>query len=350
MKKISAILFVILFYSCGDNSTGSPANSGYWDEDQDFLDDLYETSGLNEETLADSIESVIYNWAGENYYRIQKLHLSNLDLDSLPPSIGNLDSLKILSLNNNNLKYLPNSICSVYVHLESLEISNNDICTPNVPDCIFNSMTLSDFYDNQQCTIIPDEEDQDFISDLINENWGDTVSTELINELNNLTTWESFIEGSTIKSRITEIRYDSKGIIRIPNSISDLDSLSRIELQDNAIDQIPGYVGSLSRLNYFTIQKNIITFLPPQIGSLKKLEVFKISENQLIEVHQNIGQLSKLNILHLSENQLTTLPDSMCNILTNPGIFINVDYNQICSEYPDCFAELIENSTQEGCP
>ena len=101
---------------------------------------------------------------------------------------------------------------------------------------------------------------------------------------------------------------------------------------------------------YFTIQKNNLTSLPPQIGGLAKLEVLKIYENQLIEVHQNVGQLSNLTILYLSENQLVNLPDSMCNILANPGIDINVDNNQICSDYPECFTELIENSIQDGCP
>ena len=41
-----------------------------------------------------------------------------------------------LTIVNNNLKYLTSSICLIYDQFESLDIDNNDICTPNVPDCL----------------------------------------------------------------------------------------------------------------------------------------------------------------------------------------------------------------------
>ena len=253
-------------------------------------------------------------------------------------------------LNDNNLKYLTESICIIYDQLDSLDVTNNDICTPNVPDCIINTLTITVFYENQQCDIIPDEEDMDFIIDLITENWGDTASTDLITELNNLTTWETFTEGDKITSRITEIRYDNKGIMSIPISLEDLDSLERIELQENQIEVIPNIIGNLSRLRYITIHKNNITSIPARIGELKKLEVFKIYENQLTEVHKNIGGLSKLNRLNLLKNELVSLPDSMCNLLSNQGIQISIDYNKICNDYPACFEELVTNSQGQDCP
>ena len=99
----------------------------------------------------------------------------------------------------------------------------------------------------------------DFILDLITENWGDTASTDKITELNNLTTWETFTEGNTITSRITEIRYDDQGITNIPISLEDVDSLERIELQENQIEIIPNIIGNLSRLKYITIQNIFLT-------------------------------------------------------------------------------------------
>ena len=137
-------------------------------------------------------------------------------------------------------------------------------------------MTVSVFYEDQQCEIIPDEEDLDFIEDLISENWIDSISADLRNELNNLTTWETFTEGDKVTSRITEIRYDNKGISNIPISLEDLDSLERIELQENQIEVIPNIIGNLTRLKYITIKKNKISLISARIRELKNLEVFKI--------------------------------------------------------------------------
>ena len=113
------------------------------------------------------------------------------------------------------------------------------------------SESITEFYGNQGCDILPDEGDRDFILDLINENWADTT-TEFIDILkNSYTEWEDCWEDGNLVSRITEIRYDNKAITKIPNSIADLDSLRWLELQNNQIEIIPGYIGSLKKLKHF---------------------------------------------------------------------------------------------------
>ena len=351
MNKFLILTLIILFYSCGTENSTSPSSIGYYSDDQQFIDELIELNDITADDLTDyRITKIEVDSGIVSHYRVEKLYLGNLGLDSIPPSIAKLENLNVLILTDNNLHFLTESICDIYNGLDSLEVSNNDICTPSVPDCIINSMTISVFYENQQCVIIPDEEDLDFIEDLISENWNDTAATELITELNNLSTWETFTEGDKITSRITEIRYDNKGIMSIPISLEDLDSLERIELQENQIEVIPNIIGNLSRLKYITIQKNNITSIPARIGELKKLEVFKIYENQLTEVHQNIGELSKLISLNISHNELVSLPDSMCNLLSNQGIQISIDNNKICNDYPACLEELVSNSEGQDCP
>ncbi len=57
-----------------------------------------------------------------------------------------------------------------------------------------------------------------------------------------------------------------------------------------------------------------------------------------------------MKTLWLSENQLTSLPDSMCNILSNPDIDISIDNNKICNNnYPECFSSLVNNSDGQDC-
>ena len=146
--------------------------------------------------------------------------------------------------------------------------------------------------------------------------------------------------------------YEENTISFLANSeiaAEDVDSLERIELQENQIESIPNIIGNLSRLKYITIQKNNITTIPARIGELEQLEVFKIYDNELVEVHENIGQLLKLISLNLSYNQLENLPESMCNILSNPEIQISIDNNKICNGYPDCFISLVNNADQPAC-
>tara|TARA_Y100001970_G_C14217157_1_gene850341 strand:+ start:886 stop:1938 length:1053 start_codon:yes stop_codon:yes gene_type:complete len=350
MYKTLIFLLFILFYSCGSESINSPSIE-YFPLDQEFIDQLVNLNELQIDELTDEkLKNVEVDSGNVKYFRIQKLYLNNMGIEFIPESIGELDELTIFIANDNKITSLPEVMCQIYDNLDSLDISNNDICTPSVPDCIINSMTVSVFYEDQQCEIIPDEEDLDFIEDLISENWVDSISADLRNELNNLTTWETFTEGNKVTSRITEIRYDNKGISNIPISLEDLDSLERIELQENQIEVIPNIIGNLTRLKYITIQKNKISSIPARIGELKKLEVFKIYENELTDVHVNIGNLSKLISLNLSYNKLSNLPESMCDILNNEGIQISIDNNKICSGYPDCFIDLISNSEGQDCP
>ena len=350
MQKYLTIILILSLYSCGGDDSTNPQTIDHYSEDLQFLNELSGSNGKTVEYFSDFIDNVLFDSSGYKSYRIKKMYLGSIGLDSLPPSIGNLDSLTILNLNDNNLQYITESICDVYDQLDTLNIYNNNICTPTIPECIEENTTITEFYGNQGCEILPDEGDRDFILDLINENWADTTTEFIDNLKNSYTEWEDYWEDGNLVSRITEIRYDNKAITKIPNSIADLDSLRWLELQNNQIEIIPGYIGSLKNLQYFTIFQNNITELPPQIGYLSNLEVLKISENNLENIHQNIGELNNLNLLWLSENQITTLPDSMCNILENPNIQIYIDNNFLCPENNnECFENLIINSTQPNC-
>ena len=275
-----------------------------------------------------------------------------MNLDSIPTSIGGLDSLSILMLNDNNLKFIPETICSIFENLDTLAIDNNKICTPSaLPTCIKSNTTIA-FYNSQDCEIGYDEEDEDFINQLIIENWGEDSLSILFDQFNNLTNWETFEEtgenNPILISRITEIRYDGRDITNIPDEIAELDMLNRLELQKNQIEIIPDFIGSLINLNYFTINDNVIKVIPNAIGNLKNLEVFKISDNLLDSIPQGIGGLENLEKLWLSNNMLTYLPDSMCAILDNPEIQIYIQENRLCADSSNiCFKELILESSQQ---
>ena len=352
MKRYLLFISLFLFTSCGKDST-SPSTIDFQTSDQIFIDDLAKVNDISDqEIINERIISVDVDSGGATLYKIRELNLSSLSLDSIPQSIGTLDSLKILILRDNNLQFITESICSIYDHLDSLVLDNNKICTPTIPECIEKNTTITHFYGKQGCEILPDEGDKNFITDMIDENWL-TYSDSFIDSIKSIyTTWETFWDDEgALTYRITEIRYNDTGVIKIPNSIADLDSLIHLELQDNEIDIIPDYISSLSRLEYFAIFKNKITSLPAAIGNLTNLEVLKVSENQMDHIDEeiNMENLGNLHTLWISDNNLTTLPAGMCGILDNPNIEIFISNNSLCDDL-GCFSNLINESTQPACP
>ena len=131
MNKFLNLLFIILFYSCGTDNTTNPSSTNYYSDDQQFLDELIELNDITEDDLDDRITKVEVDSGSVSYYRVEKLYLGNMGLDSIPPSIAELENLNVLILTDNNLHFLTEVICDIYNGLDSLEVSNNDICTPN---------------------------------------------------------------------------------------------------------------------------------------------------------------------------------------------------------------------------
>ena len=364
MKRNLLLLIFICLYSCGDGSSPTkPSSINYYTSDQIFIDELVflNDSLSTDEIITGITKTNFIDTTGSKYYKIKELDLSGMELDTIPPSLIALDSLIILNLQNNNLGNLPSSICdnrdereSLYKQLDTLNVKNNSLCNPTLPSCIGESTTIPDFYRNQQCNITPHESDDLFLNDLVIDNWSDSTAAFINAMKNNFTEWEECIEGDKVVYRIIEIRYINKDIIKIPDSIGDLDSLRHLALENNQINTIPNTIGNLKRLVNFSIDRNNITYIPPLIKNLNNLEKFNISYNKLRTyenhpgtIEENIGELTKLNELHLSNNQLTSLPESMCSLLDVPGITIYIDNNSLCETNSHaCFNTLIDHSVQ----
>jgi hypothetical protein len=85
-----------------------------------------------------------------NLSNLKELHLSNNQLTSLPESIGNLSSLERLVLSSNQLTSLPESIGNLS-SLERIVLSGNQLTS--LPESIGNLNNLKEFYlgNNQLC-------------------------------------------------------------------------------------------------------------------------------------------------------------------------------------------------------
>jgi Leucine-rich repeat (LRR) protein len=176
MQKHLTIILIILLYSCGDDSSTNPPSIDYHTDDQQFIDNLVLlNNSIENEDVIDRITTTdfIDDNTGSKYYKIKQLNLNNMSLDSLPNSIIDLDSLKILYLSNNKIEFLPEDICNLNDQLDSLDVSNNLLCNSHVPICITNiELTLAAFFASQNdCSYQMSPKDRNFIKRMILENW-----------------------------------------------------------------------------------------------------------------------------------------------------------------------------------
>jgi internalin A len=129
---------------------------------------------LNENNLSSLPESI------GNLQNLKELYLFNNNLSSLPESIGNLQNLEVLSLDNNKLSSLPESISNLQ-NLKVLYLGNNKL--NSLPESIVNLQNLKVLYlDNNNLSSLPES-----IGNFQNLEWldlsGNTIPTNVIKRL-----------------------------------------------------------------------------------------------------------------------------------------------------------------------
>jgi len=157
--------------------------------------------------------------------RIVTLNLDNKEyhlegIKTLSPIIGSLTELKVLTLNDNDLKELPDDVFTL-TKLTRLEVKNNELVK-------------------------------------LPENIGNLVYLRELDLRNN------------------EFRY-------LPNSVLNLKSLVKLHLWGNRLEYLPEKIGRLSSLKELHLRRNRLMALPISVTKLN-LTYFDFDENYLCEV------------------------------------------------------------------
>ena len=108
---------------------GDGFSNGYYCRDLNVLQDF---NDLNANLSGQPLEIGSQNWTDG---RLDSLGLSGIGLTSIPESIGNLNSLFLLVLSDNQLTSLPDSLCSIYSNLTVFNININFLCG-ELPSCL----------------------------------------------------------------------------------------------------------------------------------------------------------------------------------------------------------------------
>ena len=273
-----------------------------------------------------STEISIEEWEGvvisDSPRRVIELDLSVKSLDgTIPPELGNITKLKILSLSGNALTGEIPSRLAKLSSLETLSLDDNQLSGQIPPDLVrLTNLKELHLSGNQFTGCIPDSledvEDNDLDTfdnlplcgevdcssgtavDEPGSNEGLVADCELLLELRDelagsaflnwsphvaVDSWDGVTVGGSTK-RVTKIELDDKGLSgEIPAELGKLANLEVLSLDDNQLSgEIPSELGGLSELTTLSLANNQLSgVISPELGVLSKLEEIKLSGNFL---------------------------------------------------------------------
>jgi len=140
------------------------------------------------------------------------------------------------------------------------------------------------------------------------------------------------------EERVTSLYLSFKGLTSLPESISQIRSLTQLSLANNGLISLPESIGQLTNLTYLSLANNELINLPELIGQLTNLTYLSLENNGLISLPESIGQLTNLTYLSLANNELTILPESI-------GDLTNLTHLDISNNHLMCLPNSIGGLT-----
>ena len=242
-----------------------------------------------------------------NLEQLQVLSLwDNSHTGPIPPELGNLDHLQVLSLSQNSLTGpIPPELGNLE-QLERLTLRNNSLTGP-IPSELGNLKQLERLWleKNSLTGSIPPE-----LGNLKQLEWLDLWDNSLTGpippELGNLEQLESLaLDGNSLTGSI-------------PPEFGNLKQLGYLDLYRNSLSgPIPPEFGDLEQLWSLGLFRNSLTGpIPPELGNLEQLEWLNLSDNSLSgPIPPELGKLSRLKQLSVQRNALTgRLPRSLMQL------------------------------------
>ena len=252
-----------------------------------------------------------------NLTSLRELSLGNNQLTGgIPAELGNLTSLRDLSLGNNQLTgRIPTELGNL-ANLQSLYLSDNPLtgCIPEslrklgrglyTPGLVFCDLTSDDLalIANDRAALVA------LYNTAGGPDWNNNV-----NWLSDapLGQWHGVTTDHNGRVTALHLRYQLTG--KIPADLGNLANLRELRIRNNRL---------------------LTGEIPAELGNLTKLQSLHLNNNQLTgEIPAELGNLTKLQSLHLNNNQLTgTIPAELDN-LVNLG-YLSFGGNRLTGAIP----------------
>jgi internalin A len=139
-----------------------------------------------------------------------------------------------------------------------------------------------------------------------------------------------------------ELDLSWKGLIEIPEEISSLFHLRRINLRGNQIKEIPNSLHKLSNLREIDLRGNQFREIPEVIFRLSNLTSLYLSHNQIREIPDTVSNLSTLTLLYLSHNQIRKVSEIIFNLSSLTTLDLSSNH---ITQIPDKISNLSNLTT-----
>lgn len=240
---------------------------------------------------------------------LDRLDLSNCDLEEIPMEVFELENLRDLSLAGNRISSIPEEIGNL-VMLERFVIAGNLL--ESLPDSIGKLKNLEGFW----------------------------CHGNLINRIpNTFGDLESLKKCSLSGNQIQEL----------PSTIGKMTQLEVLEVAGNRLHELPTLVGGLKSLKNLIVHGNQIKELPPAIELCSCLESIMIQGNCLVKIANSFSFPESLKVLNMADNSLEVFD---ADLGTLPNLETLVLYGNSLEYIPQIMLGLpkLKNFWLEGNP
>ena len=204
---------------------------------------------------------------------IKTIRLVGTAFTSLPDTFGinEFPKLDTLSLANNSLTYIPDSLCSL-TSLRDLNLQYNSV--KELP-----------------------------------ERLGMLCSLQRIQLANN--SLERLPATFGALEFLTRIDLEKNNIKVLPENLDLLLCCTSFNVNNNKLIRIPKCVNKMPSLTSFSAQSNQLTYITQEIFESISLKIIRLSCNQITRIPEKIGDMAQLQEICLDYNKLESLPISM---------------------------------------
>ncbi|NWQ97528.1 LRC40 protein, partial [Burhinus bistriatus] len=319
---------------------------------------------------------------------LQKLDVSHNKLTSIPEELMQLSHLKSLLLHHNELSHLPDGFGQL-VNLEELDLSNNHLTDIPTSFALLINLVRLNLACNQLKNLPPDISAMKSLRQLdCTKNYLETVPSKLATMAS---LEQLYLRKNKLRSlpefpscKLLKELHAGENQIEILNAenLKHLNSLSVLELRDNKIKSVPDEITLLQKLERLDLANNDISRLPYTLGNLPQLKFLALEGNPLRTIRRDLLQkgtqellkylrskiqddvtslneeppvtamtlpsesrvnmraITSLKLLEYSEKQAAVIPDEMFNaVRSNPVATVNFSKNQL-NEIPPRIVEL----------